>query len=84
MLADRLRDRHEDHAGLLQLLLERGRDRDRIEHGIDRDAPLAFRAHHAFQHLDFAQGNAELLVGLEDFRIDLVERADVFFGFGAE
>ena len=76
MLADRLRDRHEDHAGLLQFLLEGGRDRDRIEHGIDRDAALAFRAHHAFQHLDFAQGNAELLVSLEDIRIDLVERAD--------
>ncbi len=38
MLAHRLRDRHEDHAGLLQLLLEGGGDRDRIEHRIDRDA----------------------------------------------
>ena len=76
MLADRLRDRHEDHAGLLQLLLEGGRDRNRIEHGIDRDLALALRPHHALQHLDFAQGNAELLVGLQDFRIDLVERAD--------
>ena len=37
MLADRLRDRHEDHAGLLQLGLEGGRDRDRVEHGVDRD-----------------------------------------------
>jgi len=41
MLADRFRDRHEDHAGLLQLFLEGGRHRDRIEHGIDRDAALA-------------------------------------------
>src|SRR6476620_5360939 len=79
MLADRLRDRHEDYAGLLQLLLERGRDRDRIKHGIDRDAPLAFRTYNAFQHLDFAQGNAELLVGLQDFWIDLVERCQRLF-----
>ena len=77
MLADRFRDRHEDHAGRLQFLLEGGRDRNRIEHGVDRDLALAFRPHDAFQHLDFAQGNAELLVGLEDFRIDLVERADL-------
>ena len=40
MLAQRLRDRHEDHAGLLQFLLEGGRDRHRVEHGIDRDAAL--------------------------------------------
>ena len=31
-------------------------------------------AHDAGQHLLLAQRNAELLVGLEDFRIDLVER----------
>ena len=43
MLAQRLRDRHEDHAGLLQLRLEGGRDRNRIEHGIDRDPRLPFR-----------------------------------------
>ena len=81
MLADRLRDRHEDHAGLLELLLEGGRHRNGIEHRIDRDLALAFRTHHAFEHLDFAQGNAELLVGLQDFRIDLVERADRLFLF---
>ena len=37
MLADRLRDRHEHHAGLLQLFLEGRRDRHRIEHRVDRD-----------------------------------------------
>ena len=74
MLAQRLRDRHEDHAGLFQLFLERGRDRDGIEHGVDRDAPLAFRAHDAGQHFLLAQRNAELLVGAQDFRIDFVER----------
>ena len=30
MLADRFRDRHEDHAGVLQFLLERGGDRNRV------------------------------------------------------
>ena len=44
MLADRFRDRHEDHAGPLQFLLESGRDRNRIEHGVNRDLALALRA----------------------------------------
>ena len=46
------------------LLLERGRDRDAVEHRIDRDAgePRAL-----------VQRNAELLVGLEQLRVDLVE-----------
>ena len=57
-----------------ELLLEGGRDRNRIEHRVDRDAPLALRAHDAGEDLLLAQRNAELLVGLEDFRIDLVER----------
>ena len=85
MLADRLRDRHEDHAGLLQLLLERRRNGDRIRtpHRPRPAATLwrfiavqraAIRPHDARQHLLLAQRNAELLVGLEDFRIDLVER----------
>ena len=79
VLADRLRDRHEDHAGLPELLLEGGRDRDGVEHGIDRDpapriAHAAVIAHHARQHLLLAQRNAELLVGLEDLGVDLVER----------
>ena len=38
MLADGFRDRAEDDAGLGQFLLEGGDDRDRIEHGVDRDA----------------------------------------------
>ena len=69
MLADGLRDRHEDHAGLLQLLLERGRDRNGVEHGIDGDAIarstlLAILVHDAEQCLALAQWNAEFLVGL--------------------
>ena len=41
MLAQRLGDRHEDHAGLGQLLLEGGGDRDGIEHRVDRDPRAA-------------------------------------------
>ena len=46
MLADRLRHRHEDHAGLLQLLLEGGGDRDGVEHRVRPAdvAAVAFRA----------------------------------------
>src|SRR3954447_10069287 len=81
MLADRFRDRHEDHAGLLQLCLEGGRNRDRIEDGVDRDlAPvgilLAGLGLDAFEHGDFPQGDAELFVGLQNLGIDLVERGD--------
>ena len=49
-----------------------------VEHRVDRDAPSARRPRRshadAEQHLLLAQRNAELLVGREDFRIDLVER----------
>ena len=41
MLLQRLRDRHEQHAGLGELGLEGGRDRNGIEHRIDRDAAVA-------------------------------------------
>ena len=74
VFADRFRDRHEDHTGGLKFGLERRRDRHRIEHGIDGDTALAFRAHNAGQHLLLAQRNTELFVGLQNFRIDLVER----------
>ena len=52
MLADRLRDRAEDHAGLGQLGLEGGHDGDAVEHGIDGDA----RALHAREHLRSVSG----------------------------
>ncbi len=50
-----------------------------FEHRIDRNpavavAALALRALNALQYLNLAQRNAELLIGLENFRIDLVER----------
>ena len=70
MVLQRLGDRAEDDAVALQLLLEGGGDRDRIEHGVDRDLR---RALHAGEHLLLLQRNAELLVGAQQFRIDLVE-----------
>ena len=83
MLVHRFRDRHEQHAGLGELRLERGGDRNRIEHRIDRDAAAAVSPRHrrlavrlldAEQDLPLAQRDAELLVGAQDFRVDLVER----------
>ncbi len=86
MLLDRFRDRHEQHAGLGQFRLERGRDRDRVEHRIDGDAAVAALACAAFrlvlvrlladaeQRFTLAQRNPELLVSAQDFGIDLVER----------
>jgi hypothetical protein len=75
MLLQRLGDRHEEDAGLGELLLEGGGYRDRVEHCIDRNARArAVLALDAGQHLLLAQRNAELGVGLEDFGVDLVER----------
>ena len=64
IVADRFRDRAEDHARFGQLRLEGRRDRNGVEHRIDRDAG---------QQLLLGQRNAELLVGLEQLRIDLIE-----------
>ena len=61
---DRLGEGAEDHAGLGQLLLERRRYRHAVENGVDRDAGKA-RA--------LVQRNTELVVGLKQFRVDLVE-----------
>src|SRR6476646_3566375 len=81
------RDWHEQDAGLGKLRLERSRDRDRIEYRVDRDpaiaaAALTFtlrlilsrRPLHAQQGFPLAQRNAELVIGLEDLGVDLVER----------
>ena len=80
----RLRDRHEQDAGLGQLGLEGGRHRDRIEHRVDRDAAIAarlailtgvaIRLLDTQQRFALAQRNAEFFVGAQDFGIDLVER----------
>ena len=72
---------------LLQLFLEGGGDRDAVEHGVDRDAVARQRSPSsptspscgASRTMPSSasrsrSGNAELVVGLEDFRIDVVER----------
>ncbi len=75
MLLQRFGDRAEDHARLRQFGLEGGGNRDRIEHRVDCDAgALAIRTLDAEQRLALAQRDAELVVGLEDLGVDLVER----------
>ncbi len=64
MLLHRLGERAEDDALLRQLVLEGGGDGDAVEH----------RVHgHAGEHLLLVQRDAELLVGLEQLRIHLVQ-----------
>src|SRR5690606_33417994 len=70
ILADRLADREEDHPGLLEFLAERRGNGDAVEHRVDRD--LA-RPLDPGEHLLLLERDAELLVDLENFRIDLVE-----------
>ena len=69
MLAHGFRDRAEDDAGFVQLLLEGRDDRNAIEHGIDRDA----RRRHARQNFLLLERNAELFVSLDQLRIDVGE-----------
>ena len=76
MLLHRLGERAEDDAGLGQALLERRRDRDAVEHRVDRDAG---------QPRALVQRHAELVVGREQLRIDLGQAlGPVAFCFGAE
>jgi hypothetical protein len=56
-----------------QFLLEGGDDRDAVEHRVDGDAAHPSSRRHAPDFL-LLQRNAELLVGLEQLRVDLVER----------
>ena len=77
MLLQRLGNGHEEHAGLGELRLKGGRDRDRIEHRVDCDpaiATLPLGPLDAEQSLALAQRNAELVIRRENFGIDLVER----------
>src|SRR5262249_5760348 len=77
VLLQRLGNRHEQNTGLGKLLLKGGRNRDRVEYGIDRDLAVgvvARRALYAEERLALAQRNSELLVGGEYLRIDLVQR----------
>jgi hypothetical protein len=64
VFAYRLRDGAEDDSGLAQVLAERGRHRHAVEHGIHRNAR---------QCLLFFQRDAQLVVGVQQLRIDLVE-----------
>jgi hypothetical protein len=73
MLADRLGDRAEDDALLLELALEGGGDRDAVEDRIDRDPG---------QHLLLLERDAELLVGAQELRVDLVQALGTFAGLG--
>ena len=89
MLLQRFRDRHEQHAGLGQFGLERGRHRNRVEYRVHGHAAVAaaglrfaavgvlacgLRVLHAEEDFLLAQRDAELLVGAQDFRIDFVKR----------
>src|SRR5580765_8772083 len=64
MLLYRVRERTEDDAEVCQLLLERRRDRDAVEDGVDGDTR---------EQLLFLERNTELLERPADLRIDLVE-----------
>jgi hypothetical protein len=67
-----------------QLLLERGRDRDRIEYRVDGDPRIrAIGTFNAGDHLLFAERDSELRIGLEDLWIDLVSDFGPGFVFGA-
>ncbi|MNT09626.1 hypothetical protein D3C72_1444160 [compost metagenome] len=70
MLADGFGDRHEDHAGLCQFRLEGGDNGDAVEHGIHGHTTVF----HAGQDFLFLQRNAQLLVNLQQLRIDFVQR----------
>ena len=64
MLLDGFGEGAEDDAHLAQLFLEGGGHRDAVEHRIHR---------HAGEQFALLQGDAQLFVGAEQFRIDLVE-----------
>ena len=70
MLFDGFRDRAEDHAGLFQLFLEGCDNRDAVKHGINRH----LRCGHASQNFLLAQRNTEFLIGIENGRIDFIQR----------
>src|SRR4051812_44562058 len=66
MLAESLAERAEDDSVLRELRLHRRSDRHRIEDRVDGDAG---------EELLLVQWDAELLVGLQQLRIYLVERS---------
>ncbi len=70
MIAHGLGNRAEDHAFLLQPVLEGGGDGDTVEHSIDGDVMRALDTGKDFLLL---QRDTEFLVDFQKFRIDLVE-----------
>ena len=84
MLADRLRDRQKITPAFFSSSLKVVATETESNTASTATAALAFGTHDAGQDLLLAQRNAELLVGLEDFRIDLVERLRRLAFFGAE
>src|SRR5439155_5834570 len=64
MLEDRLGERAEDDAEFRELVLERRRDRDAVQHGVDRDAGQAFL---------LLERDAEFRVQGPDLGIDILE-----------
>ena len=74
MLLHRLGERAEDDALLREGLAEGRRDGDGIEDGVDGD--------HAGEHVALLEGNAQLLEGLGQFRVDLLRPVLVLLGSG--
>ena len=78
VLFDGFRNRAENHARLRQFLLERGAERDAVEHRIHRDLALGgvviLRPFDAGQNRLFLQGDAEFFVSAQQLRIDIVQR----------
>src|SRR5208282_1169305 len=70
MISDRLGKRAEDDARLGELRLERRRDRNGIEYGVDRDVPPLDPRKDLLLH----QRDSEFGVGAQELRIDFVER----------
>ena len=66
----RFRNRAENNAVLFQFFFIGRRDRNAVEHGIDRHAAFL----HARQNFLLLQRNAELVIGFQQFGIDFVER----------
>ena len=64
VVLDGMGERAEDHADRRELLPEGGADRDRVEHGVDRDAG---------EPRSLVQRDVQLLVGFEQLGIDLGE-----------
>ena len=77
MLLHGFGERAEDDPHLGQLGLEGGGDGDAVKHGIDGDTPARISRS--------LQRDAQLLVGLEQFGVDLVQAlGPSAFCFGAE